>query len=139
MTKLNSPIAIYDLLEKSNCRECHEKTVCSDTSGSSVLQYAEYVTGIKKKFPKLKVGMIEAAFRFHWEDKTRFPAEDPRKDHGDLKKVLLDVMAACKARGTRIDIFQPEYSYERIEKTENGWEKMKAMERFIREDGKKEQ
>jgi hypothetical protein len=93
------------------------------------------VAGIKAKYPQLKVGMTEAAFRFHWEDKTRFPAENPRKDHGDLKTILVDVIKACKAKGTRIDIFQPEYSYERIEETENGWEKLKAMEQFCREEG----
>lgn len=99
----------------------------------TIEKYAEYVSGIKKKYPKLKVGMIEAGFRFHWEDKTRFPAEEPKKDAGDLKKLLIDVIQACKAKGTRIDIFQPEYAYERIENTKNGWEKMKAMEKFCRE------
>jgi hypothetical protein len=101
----------------------------------AVEKYAEYVAGIKKKYPNLKVGIIEAAFRFHWEDKERFPAENPQKDNGDLKKLILDVIKACKAKGTRIDIFQPEYSYERIEKTDNGWAKMKAMEEFCREQG----
>ena len=105
------------------------------TYEQAVEKYAEYVAGIKKKYPKLKVGMTEAAFRFHWEDKERFPAEHPKKDNGDLKKLLLDVIEACKARGTRLDIFQPEYSYERIEKTKNGWEKIKAMETFCREQG----
>ena len=101
----------------------------------AVEKYAAYVAGIKAKYPQLKVGMTEAAFRFHWEDKTRFPAENPRKDHGDLKTIIVDVIKACKAKGTRIDIFQPEYSYERIEETENGWEKLKAMEQFCREEG----
>ena len=105
------------------------------TYDQAVEKYAEYVAGIKKKYPQLKVGMIEAGFRFHWENKTRFPAENPRKDYGDLKEILLDVIKACKAKGTRIDIFQPEYSYQRIEKTENGWEKLKAMEKFCREEG----
>ncbi|GAB6164007.1 hypothetical protein JCM19992_00070 [Thermostilla marina] len=105
------------------------------TYEQAVEKYAEYVAGIKKKYPKLKVGMIEAAFRFHWEDKERFPAENPQKDNGDLKRLLLDVIEACKAKGTRLDIFQPEYSYERIEQTTNGWEKMKAMETFCREQG----
>jgi len=98
-------------------------------------KYAEYVAGIKKKYPKLKVGICEAAFRFHWENKTRFPAEDPKKDNGDLKALLMDVIKACKAKGARVDIFQPEYSYERIVKTKNGWEKLKAMEKFCREEG----
>ena len=101
----------------------------------AVEKYAEYVAGIKKEYPKLKVGMIEAAFRFHWGDKERFPAEHPHQDNGDLKKLLLDVIEACKARGTQLDIFQPEYSYERIAKTPNGWEKMEAMETFCREQG----
>ena len=46
----------------------------------AVEKYAAYVAGIKTKYPQLKVGITEAAFRFHWEDKTRFPAENPRKD-----------------------------------------------------------
>ena len=105
------------------------------TYEEAVEKYAEYVAGIKKEYPRLKVGILEAGFRFHWEDKTRFPAELPKQDYGDLKKLLIDVIKACKARDTRIDIFQPEYSYERIENTKNGWEKMKAMEKFCREQG----
>jgi len=105
------------------------------TYEQAVEKYAEYVAGIKKKYPKLKVGILEAGFRFHWEDKTQFPAENPAKDYGDLKMILTDVIAACEARGTLIDIFQPEYSYERIENTKNGWEKLKAMETFCREEG----
>lgn len=107
------------------------------TYEQAVEKYAEYVAGIKKKYPQLKVGMVEAAFRFHWEDKTRFPTErpNPKNNLGDLKALLLDVIKACEAKGTRIDIFQPEYSYERIENTKNGWEKLKAMEVFCREEG----
>jgi len=105
------------------------------TYDQAVERYAEYVAGIKKKYPKLKVGILEAGFRFHWEDKTRFPAEVPAKDNGDLKALLVDVIKACKAKDTRIDIFQPEYSFERIENTKNGWEKLKAMEKFCREEG----
>ena len=105
------------------------------TYEQAVDKYAAYVAGIKTTYPQLKVGITEAAFRFHWADKTRFPAEDPRKDHGDLKTILLDVIRACTAKGTRLDIFQPEYPYERIEKTENGWAKLKAMEQFCRAEG----
>ena len=105
------------------------------TYDQAVEKYAEYVAGIKRKYPRLKVGMLEAGFRFHWEDKTRFPAEVPAKDNGDLKALLVDVIKACKARGTRIDIFQPEYSYERIVNTKNGWEKLEAMEAFCRDEG----
>jgi len=105
------------------------------TYDQAVEKYAEFVAAIKEKYPELKVGILEAAFRFHWEDKERFPAEVPRKDNGDLKALLVDVIKACKAKGTRIDIFQPEYSYERIVRTKNGWEKLKAMETFCREEG----
>jgi hypothetical protein len=105
------------------------------THDQAVEKYADYVAGIKKNYPQLKVGILEAGFRFHWEDQARFPAEVPKKDCGDLKALLVDVIKACKARGTRIDIFQPEYSYERIENTRNGWEKLKAMEEFCREQG----
>jgi len=107
------------------------------TYEQAVEKYAEYVAGIKRKYPQLKVGMVEAAFRFHWEDKTRFPTErpNPKNNLGDLKALLVDVIKACEAKGTRIDIFQPEYSYERIENTKNGWEKLKAMEEFCREEG----
>jgi len=107
------------------------------TYEQAVEKYAEYVAGIKKKYPQLKVGIIEAAFRFHWEDKTRFPTErpNPKNNLGDLKALLVDVIKACEAQGTRIDIFQPEYSYDRIENTKNGWEKLKAMEEFCREEG----
>ncbi len=107
------------------------------TYEQAVEKYAEYVAGIKKKYPQLKVGMIEAAFRFHWEDKTRFPTErpNPKNNLGDLKALLVDVIKSCKARGTRIDIFQPEYSFERIENTKNGWEKLKAIEQFCRDEG----
>ena len=112
-----------------------KKTQCKWTHDQAVEKYAEYVFGIKRKYPKLKVGILEAGFRFHWENKTQFPAEDPKKDNGDLKALLLDVIKACKAKGTRIDIFQPEYSYERIENTKNGWEKLKAMEKVCRAEG----
>jgi len=105
------------------------------TYDQAVEKYAEYVAGIKKKYPRLKVGILEAGFRFHWEDRERFPAEVPKKDNGDLKALLVDVIKACKAKGTRIDIFQPEYSYERIVNTKNGWEKLRAMESFCREEG----
>ena len=107
------------------------------TYEQAVEKYAEYVAGIKTKYPQLKVGMIEAAFRFHWEDKTRFPTErpNPKNNLGDLKALLVDVIKACKAKGTRIDIFQPEYSYDRINNTKNGWDKLKAMEAFCREEG----
>ncbi|MHC4995318.1 MAG: hypothetical protein ACYTGQ_09730 [Planctomycetota bacterium] len=105
------------------------------TYDQAVEKYAEYVAGIKKKYPRLKVGILEAAFRFHWEDPQRFPAESPNKDNGDLKKLLTDVIKACEAKGTRIDIFQPEYSYERIVNTTHGWAKLKAMEAFCREQG----
>jgi len=105
------------------------------TYEQAVEKYAEYVVGIKKTYPELKVGILEAAFRFHWEDKARFPAEDPKKDNGDLQALLVDVIKACRARGARIDIFQPEYSFERIENTANGWEKLKAMEDFCRDEG----
>ncbi|MCP4781936.1 MAG: DUF1015 domain-containing protein [Fuerstiella sp.] len=105
------------------------------TYQQAVEKYAAYVAGIKKKYPQLKVGILEAGFRFYWGDKERFPAEVPKKDNGDLKALLVDVIKACKAKGTRIDIFQPEYSYERIESTKNGWEKMKAMETFCRDEG----
>ena len=43
------------------------------------------MAGIKKNHPRMKVGILEAAFRFHWEDPVRFPAEMPEKDNGDLK------------------------------------------------------
>jgi hypothetical protein len=105
------------------------------TYDQAVEKYAEYVAGVKRKYPRLKVGMLEAGFRFHWEDKTRFPAEVPAKDNGDLKALLVDVIKACKARGTRIDIFQPEYSYERIVNTKNGWQKLEAMEALCRDEG----
>ena len=105
------------------------------TYEQAVEKYAEYVAGIKQRYPKLKVGLLEAAFRFHWEDKDRFPAEDLKKDNGDLKALVEDVIRACKARGTNIDIFQPEYSYERIMNTENGWAKLRAMEQFCDEQG----
>jgi len=107
------------------------------TYEQAVEKYAEYVAGIKTKYPRLKVGILEAAFRFHWEDRTRFPTErpNPKNNLGDLKALLVDVINACKAKGTRIDIFQPEYSYDRIEKTQNGWAKLKAMEAFCREEG----
>ena len=105
------------------------------TYEQAVDKYAEYVAGIKKRYLRLKVGILEAGFRFHWEDRERFPAEVPKKDNGDLKALLVDVIKACKARGARIDMFQPEYSYERIVNTKNGWEKLRAMEEFCREEG----
>lgn len=40
-----------------------------------------------------------------------------------------------RGEGHGLDIFQPEYSYERIEGTKNGWAKLKAMETFCREQG----
>jgi len=102
----------------------------------AVEAYATFVAGIKETYPDIQIGMIEAAFRFYWEDPDRFPAEGhPNKMYGDLKTVLEDVIAACKRKGTRLDLFQPEYSYSRIEATENGWAKLKAMETFCREQG----
>jgi hypothetical protein len=87
-------------------------------------------------YPNIRIGIIEAAFHFYWEDQERFPSQGHhRKQYGDLKKILEDVIAACKRKGTRLDLFQPEYSYSRIEATENGWEKLKAMEAFCREQG----
>ena len=98
--------------------------------------YATFVAGIKETYPDIQIGMIEAAFRFYWEDQDRFPAEGhSKKMYGDLKTVLEDVIAACTRKGTRLDMFQPEYSYSRIEATKNGWEKLKAMEMFCREQG----
>ncbi|VGO13649.1 hypothetical protein PDESU_02206 [Pontiella desulfatans] len=105
------------------------------TYEDAVTNYATYVAGIKENYPDLKVGILEAAFRFHWEDQAIFPAEDPSKDYGDLKTILVDVIAACDALGTKIDIFQPEYSYERIVNTENGWAKLQAMEAFCEQQG----
>ncbi|MGB0413885.1 MAG: hypothetical protein ACPGJU_05505 [Coraliomargarita sp.] len=105
------------------------------TYEDAVRNYAEYVAGIKEQYPNLKVGILEAAFRFHWDDAAAYPAEVPPEDYGDLKDIILDVIAACDALGTKIDIFQPEYSYERIVATENGWEKLKAMEAFCQEQG----
>jgi len=119
---------------KSQFRE-DKKGQYNWTYDQAVEKYAEYVAGIRKKYPGLKVGILEAGFRFHWEDETRFPAEDPRKDCGDLKALLVDVIKACRARGAELDIFQPEYSYERIVNTKNGWEKLRAMEEFCREEG----
>ena len=102
----------------------------------AVEAYATFVAGIKEKYPNIRIGMIEAAFRFYWEDQDRFPAEgNPKKACGDLKTILEDVIAACKRKGTRLDLFQPEYSYSRIEDTENGWAKLKAMETFCRKQG----
>ncbi len=105
------------------------------TYEDAVRRYAEYVAGIKQQYPNLKVGILEAAFRFHWDDASTYPAEVPAEDYGDLKDILLDVIAACDALGTKIDIFQPEYSYERIVNTENGWAKLRAMEAFCKEQG----
>lgn len=97
----------------------------------AVEAYATFVAGIKAKYPDIKIGMIEAAFRFHWEDPGKFPAQEGRKkSYGDLKQLLDDVIAACERKGTRLDMLQPEYSYSRIEATPNGWEKLKAMEAF---------
>ncbi len=105
------------------------------TYEDAVRRYAEYVAGIKQQYPNLKVGILEAAFRFHWDDAATYPAEVPAEDYGDLKDILLDVIEACHALDTRIDIFQPEYSYERIVNTENGWAKLRAMEAFCKEQG----
>lgn len=97
----------------------------------AVEAYATFVAGIKAKYPDIKIGIIEAAFRFYWEDPEKFPPEEgKRKNFGDLRKVLDDVNAACERKGTRVDMFQPEYSYSRIEATPNGWEKLKAMEAY---------
>ena len=102
----------------------------------AVEAYATFVAGIKERYPNIRIGIIEAAFHFYWEDQDRFPAQGhSRKRYGDLKKILEDVIAACKRKGTRLDMFQPEYSYSRIEATENGWAKLKAMEMFCREQG----
>jgi len=102
----------------------------------AVEAYATFVAGIKEKYPNIRIGIIEAAFRFYWEDQDRYPAEGhSKKMYGDLKTILEDVIAACKRKGTRLDLFQPEYSYSRIEATENGWAKLKAMESFCREQG----
>jgi len=106
------------------------------TYEEAVDKYATYVAGIKAKYPDIKIGIIEAAFRFSWGDPEKFPPEDednPKKNYGDLKKVLLDIIEACKKKGTKLDMFQPEYSYSRIEATKNGWGKLKAMEEFCKE------
>jgi len=105
------------------------------TYEETVEKYAAYVAGVKAKYPKIKIGIIEAAFRFHWEDADKFPCEGtPKETWGDLKKILTDVMAACKRRGVKLDMLQPEYSYSRIENTKNGWKKLKAMEEFCKEN-----
>ncbi|VGO13548.1 hypothetical protein PDESU_02105 [Pontiella desulfatans] len=102
----------------------------------AVERYATFVAGVKEKYPNIKIGMIEAAFRFYWEDPEQFPPEgNPKKSQGDLKELLLDVMKACEEKGTKLDMFQPEYSYQRIENTRNGWGKLKAMEQFCRSNG----
>ena len=101
----------------------------------AVEAYATFVAGIKAKYPNIKIGIIEAAFRFYWEDPEKFPVEDERKNFGDLKKILDDVNAACARKGTRLDMLQPEYSYSRIEATPNGWEKLKAMEAYCYDRG----
>jgi len=99
----------------------------------AVERYATFVAGVKEKYPDIKIGMIEAAFRFYWEDPEKFPQEgSPKKSQGDLKQLLLDVMKACEEKGTKLDMFQPEYAYQRIENTKNGWQKLKAMETFCR-------
>jgi len=113
----------------------HKKGDYNWTYEEAVENYATFVAGIKSKYPNIKIGIIEAAFRFHWEDAEKFPCEgNPKRSWGDLKKVLLDIMAACKKKGTKLDMLQPEYSYSRIEKTKNGWEKLKAMEEFCKEN-----
>lgn len=102
----------------------------------AVEAYATFVAGIKAKYPKIKIGIIEAAFRFYWEDPEKYPPEEgKRKNFGDLKKILDDVNAACARKGTRVDMLQPEYSYSRIEATPNGWEKLKAMETYCYDRG----
>lgn len=107
------------------------------TYEEAVEKYATFVAGVKKKYPKIKIGMIEAGFKYYWDDRHRFPPEKARSSHnlGDLKEVLLDVITACEKKGTKLDMFQPEYSYSRIENSKNGWEKLKAMEAFCREQG----
>ena len=100
----------------------------------AVEAYATFVAGIKAKYPKIKIGMIEAAFRFYWEDPEKYPPEEgKRKNYGDFRKVLDDVNAACERKGVKLDMLQPEYSYSRIEATPNGWEKLKAMETYCYE------
>ena len=102
-----------------------------DSYEEAVEAYATFVAGIKKKYPQIKIGIIEAAFRFYWEDPDKFPAEGSNnKNYGDLRKLLEDVNAACARKGVKIDMLQPEYSYSRIEATPNGWEKLKAMETY---------
>ena len=103
----------------------------------AVEAYATFVAGIKAKYPDIKIGIIEAAFRFYWEDPEKFPEEPggKKKSYGDLKQLLEDVNAACARKGTRVDMFQPEYSYSRIEATPNGWEKLKAIETYCYERG----
>jgi len=121
---------------KSQFRKSKMDEYTWESYEEAVEAYATFVAGIKEKYPNIRIGMIEAAFRFYWEDQDRFPAEgNPKKAYGDLKTILEDVIAACKRKGTRLDLFQPEYSYSRIEATENGWAKLKAMETFCREQG----
>ena len=102
----------------------------------AVEAYATFVAGIKAKYPDIKIGMIEAAFRFYWEDSEKFPVEGgSRKNFGDMRKLLDDVNAACARKGVKLDMLQPEYSYSRILATPNGWEKLKAMEAYCYERG----
>jgi len=121
---------------KSQFRKSKMDDFTWESYEEAVEAYATFVAGIKEKYPDIRIGMIEAAFRFYWEDQDRFPAEgNPKKAYGDLKTILEDVIAACKRKGTRLDLFQPEYSYSRIQATENGWAKLKAMETFCRKQG----
>jgi len=103
------------------------------TYEETVDKYADFVHELKRAYPQIQIGMIEAVFGHYWEDPETFPSQKTKPERLDLKKILLDVQAACDKRGVRLDSFVAEYSYSRIDIVPNGWECLKQIREFCTE------
>lgn len=99
----------------------------------TVEKYADFVHELKHAYPDVHVGMIEAVFAHYWADPEKYPAQKTKPPRMDLRKILLDVQAACVERGVRLDSFVAEYSYSRINILPNGWDCLKQIRQFCTE------
>ena len=103
------------------------------TYEETVEKYADFIRELKEAYPRIHVGMIEAVFGHYWEDPEKYPSQKTKPPRLDLKKILLDVKAACDEYGVRLDSFVAEYSYSRINIVPNGWECLSEIRKFCTE------
>jgi len=113
-----------------------QKTCELDHSNvEEVIRYViGYIKAVRKVYPEVKIGQIDAVPFFTVE---KYSANKRLPTMGDLPRILDYEFSELKAIGEKMDWFHADNPYDIAIEHPTGWDKLKALEDFVKSRGVK--